>query len=761
MTANAQDTDAGAAPVWIASLAYTAFVIYGSLVPLDFHALPWTLALERFRAIPFLDLGIGSRADWVANLLLFMPLSYLWLTALVAGRSVAVRLAASAMLVPAAILLSVGIEFTQLFFPPRTVSQNDIFAESLGALLGVIVWWATQRRFRAWLGEWQRTHARAALAERLAGVYFVALLVYNLLPLDLTISAVEIFHKWREGKVNLLPFARLPHDPASALYEIATDVLIWMPLAWLWAADGSRSRQRAWAMTVGAAAGIEFLQLFVYSRVSDVTDIVSAAVGATIGVGLGRGFFHAAPASVAHPRSWMPFALAAAWVVVLFLVFWYPFDFRHDGAYLAMRLEAMPRVPFTAYYYGTEFRAATEFLHKILFFAPLGGLLAFGVRALAWRYRAIAAGLAIAGLLLLPALIEAGQLLLPGKNADPTDAFLEALGGLTGYAVARLLLRAPRSAAVRPTTHAEHGAAAPGHVPVWHFPAWVAVMTLVLRLATQLPGVPYNVRELLDPAAPWLSACALAVTIYWVAAFPVWLARRPWHAARRWLALPAALAGYGLVAFVLLDVAVPDESLFDLAGSPILGWPGRSELALRWVALALVPGSLIHLAVLIVRRLRGLALRFAHFAAVVPPLVVAYWGIFMQAATDNLTELVAAPQPLGFVLLCSGFLAIFVAAAALASPWRGAAKWAIALASVPLAGACFALGLAADIDKYGQHFSAAQFLLSRDRQHYASGVVIGLRYAIAHVAALLFLATVQWPWLRRRGQANGSFHANH
>ena len=106
--------------------------------------------------------------------------------------------------------MSVGIEFTQLFFPQRTVSQNDILAETLGGLIGVLVWWGTGRRFVDWLQSWQHTHSRAALAERLAWVYLAGVLVYNVLPLDLTISLVEVFHKWREGKVNLIPFGRLP-----------------------------------------------------------------------------------------------------------------------------------------------------------------------------------------------------------------------------------------------------------------------------------------------------------------------------------------------------------------------------------------------------------------------------------------------------------------------------------------------------------------------------------------------------------------------
>ena len=110
--------------LWLAALVYTAFVIYGSLVPLDFHALPWDEAVARFGAIPFLELGIGSRADWMANLLLFIPLTFLWMGVLSAGGNRLRRVFATLAVIPVATVLSVGIEFTQIFFPQRTVSRT-------------------------------------------------------------------------------------------------------------------------------------------------------------------------------------------------------------------------------------------------------------------------------------------------------------------------------------------------------------------------------------------------------------------------------------------------------------------------------------------------------------------------------------------------------------------------------------------------------------------------------------------------------------
>ncbi|MFP5409366.1 MAG: VanZ family protein [Gammaproteobacteria bacterium] len=732
-----------------AAVAYVLFVVYGSLVPLEFRALPWDEALAQFRAIPFLQLGIGSRADWVANLLLFIPLTYLWMGVLVAGRSVAVGILATLVVIPAAIVLSVGIEFTQMFFPQRTVSQNDIFAETVGGIVGVLAWWATGPRFVEWLRAWQQLHSHAALAERYAWLYLTGVLVYNVLPLDLTISVVEIFHKFQEGKLNLIPFSRLPADPAYALYELATDALIWTPLALLWRLDGTRSAWRVWSMTMAAAIGLEAMQLFVYSRVSDVTDVFTAAAGAGLGIWVGGRWVRRAE-RIATPFAWaigLPFVLAAVWAMGLLLVFWFPFDFQADGAFIKSRLVGMSRVPFETYYFGTEFRAATEVLRKTLFFAPLGGLLAWGVTGLPWRWRAPLFALSMFVLAATPLLVELGQVLLPEKVADFTDAFLAWVGGLTGYLLVRRMLRAPRIAPTRPTADPVRvGPPAQSRGARLHFPLTVAVLALLFWAATQAPFLPYNVRELLDPEARLLSAVLLALACYGLAVWPVWLARRHVPGSLRWAQVPLGMLAYGGASFFLLLAAVPDESLHDVVGSPVLGWPWHWETGLRWMALAAAPGALIYLAAQSARRWRGRRLGAMHFWAALPVLLIAYWGVVSQAATDNLTELLAAPALPAFVALCAAFYCIALAAALLASPQR---RWGPVLlacgVSLPLAAVLLHFGLADDIDKYGQRFSALQFLLSPDRANYVSALGIWMRYAMLHLLVIGALASLQWP----------------
>ncbi len=428
---------------WL-GLPYLSFVIYGSLVPLDYHAIPWEVALLRFSQIPFLDLGIDSRADWVANCLLFIPLTFFWTGSLSRGRGTAWAAALGVLIFLVAAVLSVGIEFTQEFFPQRTVSQNDIAAETLGGLIGVVCWWGFGAGLMTWHEGWKREREPAGLAERTAWVYLAVVLAYGILPLDLTISAVEIYHKWHQGKVVLIPFSGYPADPAHALYQIITDILLWAPLAWLWRARSGRDSFRVWRMILLAAVSLGFMQLFVYSRVTDVTVLFTSSLGAALGAWLGGHHFggsHAQPRRRGAAPAWLRLLAALAWVPVLLLVFWYPFDFRTDSGFVQERMSFLQRVPFEAYYFGTEFRAATEVFHKLLFFAPQGALLAWWVGGLSWRWRSYAALATMFALAVIPMGIEYGQVFLPEKIADTTDWLLETMGGMLGYFLFRTIYK--------------------------------------------------------------------------------------------------------------------------------------------------------------------------------------------------------------------------------------------------------------------------------------------------------------------------------
>jgi glycopeptide antibiotics resistance protein len=320
----------------------------------------------------------------------------------------------------------------------------------MGTVIGAMGWWVFGGKLSRWYVDWRRIKEPATFAERLAWAYVAAVYIYGVLPLDLTISAVEIFHKWREGKLNLIPFATLPSEPGLAIYALTMDALMWAPPAFFWQISGKRSSLRVWGMTIGGATLLEVLQLFVYSRVTDVTEVITAALGGAVGVLLGVKYVAGMRPSTEMKRTTatsdtiktlLPLALALLWMFGLAVLFWYPFHFRTDGAFLRKRLHGfMTRVPFEAYYYGTEYRAATEVLHKVLFFIPLGAILAWFVSGLKWIWRGYGTLLSLIFIVCTALVIVMGRLALPEKNPDSMDIILQWAGGALGFVIVRVIL---------------------------------------------------------------------------------------------------------------------------------------------------------------------------------------------------------------------------------------------------------------------------------------------------------------------------------
>ena len=299
-------------------------------------------------------------------------------------------------------------------------------------------------------------------------------------------------------------------------------------------------------------------------------------------------------------------------------------------------------------------------------------------------------------------------------------------------------------------------------VAVW------AALTALLAAAGAAPGVPYNVRELFAGPRGFLAAMALPLVGILGAGVPA-LAVHWISAGSRWRAalLPLLAATSAVAAFAFLRWTVPVESLWDIVGWPVLGWPGDWEIAARFVALFSTVWMLIAggaaLALALEPRDRGGSMK-AWLPIALPVLALGYVVIVPWAATDNLTELIRDGGGIvGAGLLGGWFLAVG-ATASLASrtltgmrgeETGGARRWAVAAAAValsyPVGYLLVMLGTAARIEKYGATFSAMQFLLSPDRDQYASASTLIVLYAIAHTLAWAGIALAQIPaWLAAR-----------
>jgi VanZ family protein len=395
-------------------LAYALFVVYGSLVPFDFRARELSAAFQTFLHTPYLALGVGSRADWVANGVLYVPLGLLGARVLGAGRPGLIAATLSWLLAAA---LAVAVEFTQLFFPPRTVSQNDLMAECLGALLGVAVAPYLGAWVERWRAAWSIDGARLVAAALPA--YAVAYVLYGYFPFDLLLSRAEMAHKLASD--NWAWFVARPADGSllRTLLSSVAEVVLTLPIgAWLARRAGGRLSTPG-AMLFGAVLGllIEGGQLLIASGVSQGLSVLTRVAGVALGAAIGTRW---KPGSLAAVRVWLGLhgaLLTLPYLVLLVLASGWGRHPWGGETQAAVAWEQLHFMPLYYHYYTTEAVALSSLTTVALMYLPLG--------VLAWaRHAGVWPAALLAGCLAL--LIESGKLFLVGTHPDPTNVLIAA-----------------------------------------------------------------------------------------------------------------------------------------------------------------------------------------------------------------------------------------------------------------------------------------------------------------------------------------------
>lgn len=773
--------------VWLTTLLYTAFVIYGSLVPLEASYIEFDLAWQKFQSIPYLQLGLQSRSDWVANGVLFFPLAYLWLTALTLNRRPGTisSVFLIALISITGAFLSALIEFTQLYFPQRTVSQNDVIAETIGAILGSLAWYATHIHFVSWIDRWSQESSASDRWRDILVLYISGLVFYAVMPLDLYLSPVELYHKWQEGRINLIPLATTSKGAFLIIYEIVTDIAIWIPVPMLWSKYREFSPRKIWGLVLALAVGIEFFQLFVYSRTSDITDIFTAGIGAAIGLRLLRHFTHQHTFEANRVGfssvGWAPAMwLTLIWLCVLLVAFWYPFNFQIQREYVSSTLDGFLSVPFSTYYWGSEYRALTELLRKILLMIPLGILIGLTAEKLVgsalnnfWVKLLWLAGIFVVFIL------ELGQVLLPDRTGDITDAILGCIGLLIGQRAWRLYSKPPKSrekAAIKRTNpevflrEAPLNSAEPvvkpkaSTIPVikWNsrsilfLLATLLAVSAILSFLLESSSIPYNVRELVAGHYRWLRVVGSVFTAYWVFGIPMTILFEQLNRnASNKLPIPRNLlqvvAIHTLVTWVLVWLVFPMESIHDIVGSPVWQSFRALELTMRFMSLFLLISTLLWSAAAFLLYQLGLAkIRKRRLLALqLIALFVAYLVVIRFAGTDNVIELLQYEGrswatlfiPVYLMLLLYSGLALSLISRF--TSWKFLLHLLIVVVSGPLGYWLIQQGLEGFVIKYGKVFSAMQFLLSTNRENYVQPQELFMRFYIAHYAILVLIFTLQ------------------
>jgi VanZ family protein len=420
-----------------AAAFYLLFVIYSSLLPLDFHPYPLASAWYQFAMIEYVPLRPEYRADWIANIALYIPFAYL--TCLTFGRKRgASRLLTSVSAVLACGIVAVAIEFLQQFFPPRTVSQNDIVAELLGAALGSASWLVGQPKLQH---VWTRVRGGGMPAIKAALVfYLVAYVTVSLFPYDLLLSSEEFASKLAADQG---PTAHRCTESSICVASLLAELLAVIPIGVLFGMLQRRTAIRTYgsAFCLGAVLGIviESSKLVMFSGIAEASSVLTRAFGIVGGV-LG----YRCRYWIAGTRRYPVLVLSTAMFCYIIVVVW------ANGLFTSLWLgtrrataafAAIHWLPFYYHYYTTESAALANILMVTAVYAPIGTAfwLVYGEEARAPRRVGLyAAGICAA---LMAALIETGKLFFAVDASDPTNVLIATAAAVACYLMCLQLQR--------------------------------------------------------------------------------------------------------------------------------------------------------------------------------------------------------------------------------------------------------------------------------------------------------------------------------
>jgi VanZ family protein len=387
-----------------------ALYFYGTLFPFNFDISPEHIAgaWSQVHFYPFWDPVRGrihSIPDIVSNVLFTVPLGffgYLYRPGAGSRRDVA-RWGLIA------VAFGVMAETLQLAIPQRDTVLTDVLSGGIGALVGAEMARLRGRQLLSFLaGKW------AGPAHTWLLILLFAIVATKLGPLDLTLDVgsirADLTHFWDD------PWSRhaVPQDQWLSMAQFVL----------LGALVGSllRMRDSLWGITHGQAVfavlllpwALEAGQLIIESHSPSLRDGLIDMIGAA--VGLGMGLFSTSLLRPVVGTLIVGAALLASGLSPYHFVPWHaraPFEW----------------VPLVEYYRNTSTAAVYDAGLGVLMFGLLGALLEQSIRSAPWRVAVLTAGFA--------AIIEALQMVVPGRFAGTTDILIAGLGGWLGAFVSR------------------------------------------------------------------------------------------------------------------------------------------------------------------------------------------------------------------------------------------------------------------------------------------------------------------------------------
>ena len=420
------------------ALLYAAIVVYGSVVvgPVGFHfvAEAPAAAWRQFLAVRYVPHGADQRPDWIANLVMLIPLGFMLTGALTSAQppARAWRRAMAAMGGFALTFLFVlAVKYAQLFFPGRTVTINYIAAQGVGAALGCAGFALWRDRLVDALLRPLAAGGRGALIA-LLGAYAVALVYFLLIPFDLVLSRGDIAARLAAlpGILGALPGAGRPAGLRVALMlaGAAAPAPLGALLALVWPRRGL-----AW---LGLVAILVSMTMWAAELpILSATPMLAALGYRFLGIWAGAAAARAlTPARLERARAGL--ARAVPLLIPLYLLALAAANAliaRHWRTVAEARaaLDPLGLIPLWHDYIVSKAEALKSTLVHLLMYAPVGGMV--WLRGGRGRRAALAAGVT-AGM--LSGVVEIGRWFRPGLQPDFNEIVI---GALAAYLAVRWL----------------------------------------------------------------------------------------------------------------------------------------------------------------------------------------------------------------------------------------------------------------------------------------------------------------------------------
>jgi len=426
---------------------FVFLIVYNTLIPFNFQYgigdIP--ILLRRVDWIPYA--GVYSRisiTDIVGNILLFIPFGF-FLYLVLNEKGVPHPLLLTAI---ASFLLSAGIEAIQLFIPERNTAAHDLLNNTLGGIAGAIGAYFYTLAF----GKYLRKHFYDLLNRK---PFLLLLLIIGSLqavaaamPPMVSITVSDLKKSLKAA--NIVPFAYESvgklffHSPntldtlpfnwfdflENVLFWIAPGYLLWLVYRIYWRKK-SYGPLLLWGLPLLYFPLLEFGQLFIVSRITDINDIIAGYLG----VFLGFAAYHVLKPlrRKLYKKEELNLLIIPLFFYGLFILFagFRPFDWTLNPQVIQLDLNPENLIPFYAYFRKTSLWNIYDLANSTLYFLPIALYWTIKLRRKPTPFYTIYLRTILTGLL-VGGVIEITQLFSPSRIAEITDVLAYGLGGALG-----------------------------------------------------------------------------------------------------------------------------------------------------------------------------------------------------------------------------------------------------------------------------------------------------------------------------------------